>query len=325
MLVEGKWQEKWHPYQASDGKGGFIRQSSGFRNWVTPDGEPGPTGSGGFAAEAGRYVLYVALTCPWASRTLMVRALKRLDDVIDVVVAAPVLTEQGWHFGEGPGATASSADAPRYVHELYTRALPTYTGRATVPVLWDRARNTIVNNESADIIRMLNRAFDRLGDSTVDLYPAELADDIDALNDEIYEDLNNGVYKAGFARSQAAYDAAVKRVFAALDRLELRLGGSGPFLFGERLTESDVRLMVTLVRFDAAYHGLFKCNLRRITDYPHLSRYLERVLALEGIGDTVNVEHIKAGYYSIVALNPSGIVPAGPVLPWTARTTAMLH
>lgn len=324
MLVEGKWQEKWQPYQVEDGKGGFVRQTSSMRDWVTPDGAPGPTGDGGFAAEAGRYVLYVALTCPWASRTLMARALKRLESVIDVVVATAVLTEQGWHFGDFPGATVPAPDMPRYMHELYTRAMPTYTGRATVPVLWDRKRNTIVNNESADIVRMLDRAFDHLTDSTVDLYPADLAEAIDTLNDELYENLNNGVYKAGFAKTQAAYDEAVTRVFATLDRLEIRLGASGRFLLGDRLTESDVRLFVTLVRFDTAYHGLFKCNLRRISDYSHLSGYLERMLELEGVANTVNVEHIKAGYYSIEALNPSRIIPAGPALSWTARTAGML-
>lgn len=325
MLIDGKWHEKWHPYQSADGQGRFVRQASSVRNWITPNGEPGPTGDGGFVAEAGRYVLYVALICPWASRTLMARALKGLEDAIDVVVAAPILTDQGWHFGDFPGATPPSPDIPNYLHELYTHAVPNYTGRATVPVLWDRQRGTMVNNESADIVRMLNHSFERVGANDLDLYPADLADAIDLLNNDLYANLNNGVYNAGFARSQGAYDEAVKRVFDALDRMEVRLSDSGRFLFGERVTESDLRLFVTLVRFDAAYHGLFKCNLRRLVDYPHLSRYLERLLALEGVAETVNLEHIKAGYYSIEALNPTRIVPAGPALSWRAGTAGALH
>lgn len=316
MLVNGTWTAKWDPVQAKDAAGRFIRQTSSFRNWITPDGAPGPTGTGGFAAEAGRYHLYVALICPWASRTLMVRKLKRLEDLISVSVVEPFLTDQGWGFGPYPGAGADPLHGARYLHELYTRADPRFTGRATVPVLWDKRTDTIVNNESADIVRMLGHAFDHLTGPTIDLYPADLAADIDALGAELYDRLNNGVYKAGFASSQAAYDEAVAGVFAMLDSLEARLADGRPWLFGERLTEADIRLFVTLVRFDAAYHGLFKCNLRRIADYPRLSAYVERMLAVPGIAETVDVDHIKQGYYSIRALNPSGIVPAGPVLPF---------
>lgn len=315
MLVNGKWSADWHPVQASDGKGGFVRQTSSFRNWVTPDGAPGPTGEGGFKAEPGRYHLYVALICPWASRTLIGRKLKRLDDVISVSVVEPALTGQGWRFGDHPGATRDWVNGATYLHEIYTRADPGISGRATVPVLWDRKRGTIVNNESADILRMMNTGFGDLADPSIDLYPAELAAEIEALNAAIYPRLNNGVYRAGFATTQAAYEEAFAGVFDMLDELEERLSDGRAYLTGERFTEADVRLFVTLVRFDAAYHGLFKCNLRRLADYPGLSAYLARILTLPGVRETVNMDHIKRGYYSIRALNPTGIVPLGPELP----------
>ncbi|MDE2445067.1 MAG: glutathione S-transferase family protein [Alphaproteobacteria bacterium] len=304
--------ENWQPVQAKDKDGRFVRQQSSFRNWITEDGSAGPTGDAGFKAEAGRYHLYVALICPWASRTLMARKLKKLDDVISVDVVEPVLTEQGWKFGDFPGAGRDRLNGVTFMHEIYTHADPHYTGRATVPVLFDKQRNTIVNNESADIVRMLNSSFGAFAGESLDLYPADLASQIDALNEHIYHTLNNGVYKAGFASSQQAYEEACIAVFKTLDELENRLGSDGPFLFGECLTESDIRLFVTLVRFDAAYHGLFKCNLRRIADYPRLSDYMKRILAIDGIAATVNMQHIKAGYYSIKALNPNGIVPLGP-------------
>lgn len=315
MLVNGKWTADWHPVQATDDKGGFVRQVSGLRNWITPDGAAGPTGEGGFKAEAGRYHLYVALICPWASRTLIARVLKGLEQLVSVSVVAPELTDQGWRFGGYPGADLDSLNGASYMHEIYTRADPHYTGRATVPVLWDKQRQTIVNNESADILRMLNSGFGELADPGFDLYPQDLRAEIDALNERIYPRLNNGVYRAGFATTQGAYEEAFADVFGMLDELETLLEGQGPFLFGERLTETDVRLFVTLVRFDAAYHGLFKCNLRRLKDYPALSAYLARMLAIPGIREMVSIEHIKRGYYSIKALNPNGIVPAGPDLP----------
>lgn len=315
MLVNGKWTADWHPVQATDDKGGFVRQVSGLRNWITPDGAAGPTGEGGFKAEAGRYHLYVALICPWASRTLIARVLKGLEQLVSVSVVAPELTDQGWRFGGYPGADLDSLNGASYMHEIYTRADPHYTGRATVPVLWDKQRQTIVNNESADILRMLNSGFGELADPGFDLYPQDLRAEIDALNERIYPRLNNGVYRAGFATTQGAYEEAFADVFGMLDELETLLEGQGPFLFGERLSETDVRLFVTLVRFDAAYHGLFKCNLRRLKDYPALSAYLARMLAIPGIRETVSIEHIKRGYYSIKALNPNGIVPAGPDLP----------
>lgn len=314
MLIEGKWTEDWQPVQATDAKGGFVRQISSFRNWVTPDGAPGPTGTGGFAAEAGRFHLYVALICPWAHRTLIARKLKGLEGAISISVVEPALTPQGWRFAEG----ADAVNGAGYMHQIYTAADPVFTGRATVPVLWDKATGTIVSNESADILQMFNRGFGALA-SGPDLRPDDLTDQIEALNDFIYPRLNNGVYRAGFATTQVAYDEAVAEVFQALDALEERLSDGRNWLLGDRFTETDIRAFVTLVRFDVAYHGLFKCNLRRIADYPLLSGYLRRVLALPGVAGTVNLDHIKRGYYSIGKLNPTGIVPAGPVLDWATR------
>ncbi len=316
MLVDGKWSANWQPVQAKDAKGGFVRQESGFRNWITPDGSPGPSGTGGFKAEAGRYHLYVALICPWASRTLIARKLKGLEAVVSLDVVEPALTDEGWRFGSYPGSGPDTVNGATYLHEIYTRADPHYTGRATVPVLWDRERGTIVSNESAEIVRMFNSGFGALARGDMDLYPAPLRAEIDALNARIYPRLNNGVYRAGFATTQVAYEEAFAEVFAMLDELEARLAAGGPFLTGAALTEADIRLFVTLVRFDAAYNGLFKCNLRRLLDYPALSAYLARIIAVPGVRETVNMDHIKRGYYSIAALNPNGIVPLGPDLPW---------
>ncbi|QGY30938.1 glutathione S-transferase family protein [Pantoea cypripedii] len=306
MLVNGKWSAEWHPVQATDKQGGFVRQTSSFRHWISSDG------STGFAAEPDRYHLYVALICPWASRTLIARSLKGLEQVISVSVVEPQLGEQGWHFGDYPGANRDTLNNAEYLHELYTRAAADFTGRATVPVLWDKKTQTIVNNESADILRMLNSGFGSLADNSIDLYPADLQSEIDALNESIYPRLNNGVYRTGFATTQISYQQAFHDVFSQLDELEERLSDGRTFLLGEQLTEADIRLFVTLIRFDAAYHGLFKCNLRRLRDYPQLNRYLKSMLAVSGVRQTVNIDHIKQGYYSIKALNPNGIVPAGP-------------
>lgn len=311
MLVDGKWTADWQPVQAKDEKGGFVRQISGFRNWVTPDGAPGPTGEGGFAAEPDRYHLYVAYICPWASRTLIGRSLKGLKDVIGVSVVEPALTREGWRFGDYPGSTPDTVNGVTYMHELYTRADPHFTGRATVPVLWDKKRATIVNNESADILRMMNDGFGAFASSELDLYPEAYRAAIDAFNERIYPSLNNGVYRAGFATTQLAYEEAFLEVFATLDRVDGELGDRR-FLFVDHPTEADIRLFVTLVRFDAAYHGLFKCNLRRIADYPRLRRFVRQMYDWPGIAETVNLDHIKRGYYSIASLNPSGIVPVGP-------------
>ncbi len=314
MLIDGKWTADWHPVQATDTKGGFVRQVSSFRNWVTPDGAPGPAGRGGFEAEAGRYHLYAALICPWASRTLIARKLKRLEDAVSVTIVEPRITGQGWRFGDDyPGAGRDTLNGATYLHELYSRANPHFTGRATVPVLWDIKTGAIVSNESADIVRMFNSGFGVLAKSSVDLYPEVLRPEIDRWNARIYPSLNNGVYRAGFATTQAAYEEAYHGVFALLDELEQHLE-SRKFLVAGRLTEGDIRLFVTLVRFDVAYYGLFKCNRKRIADYPALTAYLSRMLATPEIRETVNIDHIKQGYYSIRALNPSGIVPLGPQL-----------
>lgn len=312
MLVKGVWQENWQPIQAKDEVGRFIRQTSSFRHWITPDGAPGPTGKGGFKAEADRYHLYVGYICPWASRTLMVRTLKGLQDIVGVTVVNPRLTDQGWQFGGYPGADEDTLYGARYIHELYALADPQVSGRATVPVLWDKQSQTIVNNESADIVRMLNSAFVELVDEGPNLYPGDLAGEIETLNEHLYTHLNNGVYQAGFASTQQAYEEAFEQVFTVLDELELRLSDGRTWLFGDHLTETDIRLFVTLVRFDAAYHGLFKCNRNTLRSMPGVHAYMHRVLALKGIADTVNIDHIKAGYYSIQTLNPSGIVPHGP-------------
>ncbi|MGP9790940.1 glutathione S-transferase family protein [Roseinatronobacter sp. NSM] len=322
MLMNGKWVADWQPVQAKDEKGGFVRQTSNFRNWITPDGSAGPTGEGGFAAERDRYHLYVALICPWASRTLIGRKLKKLEDVVSVSVVEPALTDEGWRFGDYPGSDYDKLNGATHLHEIYTRADPAISGRATVPVLWDKKRGTIVNNESADILRMLNSGFGELADDTFDLYPENLREEIDALNARVYPKLNNGVYRAGFATTQVAYEEAFDDVFTMLDELEHRLGDGRSYLFGGQLTEADVRLFVTLVRFDVAYHGLFKCNLRRIADYPALSAYQARILAIPGVRETVSIDHIKRGYYSIKALNPASIVPVGPELPAALMDTA---
>ncbi len=315
MLLDGKWTDAWQPVQAIDAKGGFVRQASSFRDWVTPDAAAGPTGRGGYRAVKGRYHLYAAFPCPWATRVLIARKLKRLEDVVSVAMVEPAMTDQGWRFGDYPGADRDAVSGATYLHEIYSRADPHFTGRATVPALWDKERRTIVNDESADLLRMFNSGFGALADGTVDLYPEDLRAEINALNDAVYPSFNNGVYRAGFATTQEAYEEAFAAVFAMLGTLERRLA-AGPYLFGERLTESDVRVFVTLARFDVAYHVQFKCNLRRIADYPNLSAYLARLIGLPAFRDTFRLDHIKHGYYSIKSLNPNNIVPLGPELRW---------
>ncbi len=308
MLVDGQWTEDWQPVQESDEDGRFIRQRSSFRSRI---------GSGDFAAEAGRYRLYVAYICPWACRTLIALRLKGLEGIIDTCVVDPRLSGQGWRFTGQMGSDLDDLNGASYMHQIYTRADPRYTGRATVPVLWDARRDTIVNNESADILRILDRDFAGLANDTVSLRPDALEAQIEAWNLRLYEDFNNGVYQAGFATSQAAYEEAVAKVFASLARLEARLGEAN-WLVGDQLTETDIRAFVTLVRFDLAYHGLFKCNLHPLSHYPRVIAYLQRLLAIPAFAASVRPDHIKAGYYSIAALNPSGIVPAGPELDYLA-------
>ena len=306
-LAEGCWVAADRPT-----KGAFIRGDTQFRNWITPDGAAGPSGSGGFKAEANRYHLYVSLACPWASRTLILRALKGLETMIGLSVTHWLMGENGWTFAPGEGVIPDTVNGVEFLHELYTRADPRYSGRVTVPALWDKQRGTIVNNESSEIIRMFNSAFDEAGATPGDYYAKPLRDEIDRLNARIYDTINNGVYKAGFAGTQEAYEATVLPLFESLDWLEERLS-QGRFLVGDKPTEADWRLFTTLVRFDAVYHGHFKCNIRRLVDYLSLWAYTRDLYQWPGIARTVNLAHIKRHYYmSHRHINPTGIVPVGP-------------
>jgi glutathionyl-hydroquinone reductase len=313
QLVEGKWVGTEYAPRAEDGE--FVRAESTFRDWVTADG------SSDFKAEPGRYHLYVCLACPWAHRTLIFRSLKGLEDVISVSVVHPHMAEDGWVFADGDGYTVDAVNGFREMYRIYTLARPDFTGIVTVPVLWDRRERTIVNNESSDIIRMLNSAFDQWGRADLDYYPRELRSRIDAVNAFVYENVNNGVYRVGFARTQEAYEAAYDRLFAALDELEDRLG-QRTFLVGTALTEADWRLFTTLVRFDTVYYSHFKCNRRRLVDYPNLWAHTRTLYRFPGIAATVNFAHIKEHYYrSHPGLNPSGIVPKGPEIDFDALLT----
>ena len=304
LLVNGQWQDQWYDTDASGGE--FVREQSRFRNWITADGGAGPDGEGGFAAEKDRYHLFVSLACPWAHRTLIFRVLKGLEDYISVSVVDPLMLENGWEFGEG-----ETLYGLRYLHQLYTRAHPQCSGRVTVPVLWDKQHEMIVSNESSEIIRMFNSAFDGLTGNGDDYYPEPLREEIDALNAKIYPTINNGVYRAGFATSQEAYERAYRELFAALDDID-QLLGARRYLTGSRITEADWRLFTTLVRFDAVYFGHFKTNQRRIADYPNLSAYLRDLYQVPGVAGTVNMAHIKRHYYgSHRGINPTGIVPLG--------------
>lgn len=315
LLIDGVWHDQW--YDTDSTKGRFVRQSSQFRNWVTVDGSPGITGEGGFKAESDRYHLYVSYACPWAHRTLIFRKLKGLESVVSLSVVNWYMGEHGWTFTPGPGVTGDPLYQSQYLHQIYTKANPEYTGRVTVPVLWDKQKETIVSNESSEIIRMFNSAFTEVGANDEDYYPEALREEINQLNDRIYDTVNNGVYKAGFATTQEAYVEAVKPLFDTLDWLEDRLA-TREYLTGEKPTEADWRLFTTLVRFDAVYVGHFKCNLRRIVDYPHLWSYLRRLYNTPGVGETVNFQHIKGHYYeSHTTINPTGIVPLGPEIDWT--------
>jgi putative glutathione S-transferase len=311
LLINGIWQE--HEAEAAP-EGHFERKETAFRNWVTPDGRPGPSGTDGFGAMAGRYHLYVSLACPWAHRTLIMRALKGLEAIIPVSVTHWLMGDQGWTFAGGERVVPDPLYNSRYIHELYTRADGEYTGRASVPVLWDQHTQTIVNNESAEIIRMLGSAFDAVGARPGDFYPRPLRGEIDDVNLRVYDTLNNGVYKAGFATTQAAYEKAVEPLFDTLDWLEDRLSHSR-FVCGDTLTEADIRLFTTLVRFDAVYYGHFKCNVRRIVDYRNLWAYTRDIFQFPGVAATVDLGHIKRHYYmSHRRINPTGIVPVGPAL-----------
>jgi len=304
MLVNGQWTNNWQPLQAKDKDGGFVRQPSSFRHSINAN-KNNP-----YQPQAGRYHLYVAAICPWANRTLIARNLKGLDEVISISVVEPFLGDQGWKFGDYPGSSRDEINNADYLHQLYTQADPCYTGRATVPVLWDKHTGTIVNNESADILRIFNTGFGEQADTRVDLYPSTLRSEIDEVNQRLYNRFNNGVYRAGFATTQLAYEDAVKDVFNSLDWLEARLENRST-LIADQLTEADIRAFVTLVRFEPAYYGLFKCNQAHLWQYKNVWHYLRSLYAIPGFQSTVNFEHIKQGYYSIKALNPNGIVPVG--------------
>jgi putative glutathione S-transferase len=315
LLVDGVWHDKW--YDTAESGGRFVRKESQFRHWVTPDGAPGPSGDGGFKAEPGRYHLYVSLACPWAHRALIFRSLKGLEEMIGVSVVHWLMRGEGWTFADGPGVVPDTINGAERLYEIYAKAQPGYTGRVTVPVLWDRERGTIVNNESSEIIRMLNTAFDGVGAKPGDYYPQALRAEIDEVNARVYATLNNGVYRSGFATTQEAYEEAVNPLFDTLDWLEARLSDGRPYLCGETLTEADWRLFTTLVRFDPVYVGHFKCNRRRIADYPRLSAYTKRLYEHPGVAETVDFGHIKRHYYeSHRQINPTGIVPVGPDLPF---------
>ncbi|WON74273.1 glutathione S-transferase family protein [Nitrosospira sp. Is2] len=312
LLIEGKWVDEWYDTSATGGR--FVRTDAQFRNWITADGSAGPTGEAGFRAEAGRYHLYVSLACPWAHRTLIFRVLKGLERMIGVSVVSPYMGENGWTFEEAPGVIPDPIHHARNLYEIYCRAKPDYSGRVTVPVLWDRQRDTIVNNESSEIIRMLNSAFDGIGALPGDYAPEALLPQIDEINARIYDAVNNGVYKAGFATSQRVYELAVTALFDCLDELEQRLSRQR-YLLGERITEADWRLFTTLIRFDSVYCGHFKCNLRRLVDYPNLWGFTRELYQWPGVAATVDFGHIKEHYYrSHPTINPNGIVPAGPIL-----------
>lgn len=304
LLVDGVWHDEWYNTEDNDGK--FIREDAQFRDWISKDGK--------FQPEAGRYHLYVCLACPWASRCLMMRKLKGLEEIISLSVVNPVMLEHGWTFEDGPGVIADPIIDADYMHEIYTHVDPTYSGRVTVPVLYDKKTDTIVNNESSDIIRMMNTAFDEIGATPGDYYPADLRDEIDDINDYVYDHVNNGVYKAGFATEQQVYEKEAQNVDDALAKLNDRLEHQD-YLVGDQLTEADIRLFTTLIRFEHVYFGHFKCNLHHLTEYPHLWEYTKRIYNYENLSDTVDFDHIQTHYYkSHTMINPNQIIPAGPDL-----------
>ena len=316
LLVDGKWQDKWYDTKSTNGQ--FVRKAPQFRNWITNDGAPGPTGTGGFKAESGRYHLYVSNACPWAHRTLIFRVLKGLEDMVSLSVVNWLMGADGWTFEEGPGVVPDTVNDAKFMHQIYTAAQHDYSGRVTVPVLWDKKTGTIVSNESSEIIRMFNTAFDDVGASQGDYYPHAKRSQIDALNERIYQTVNNGVYRAGFATTQPAYEAAITPLFETLDWLEDLLS-SQRYLTGDDVTEADWRLFTTLVRFDAVYVGHFKCNLRNISDYPNLWAYLRDLYQHPGVAETVHMDHIKNHYYaSHETINPTRIVPVGPAIDFMA-------
>jgi putative glutathione S-transferase len=317
LLVDGVWRDDSFDKARMEG-GRFNRPTTKFRNWVTPDGSPGPSGDGGFPAEAGRYHLYVSLACPWAHRTIIFRHLKKLESIISMSVTSWYMGDDGWTFNTKEGSSGDTVNGAGRLSDIYLRADAKYTGRVTVPVLWDKKQRTIVSNESSEIIRMLNSAFADLTNERTDYYPPDLRSEIEAVNDLVYANVNNGVYRAGFATVQSAYEEAFRSVFSTLGDLERRLSRQR-YVAGARLTEADWRLFPTLIRFDAVYYSHFKCNLRRIGDYENLSNYLRDLYQVPGVDETVSIDHIKRHYYSSQRkVNPTGIVPLGPELDFTA-------
>ena len=303
MLIDGKWQDVW--YDTSKSEGRFVRENARFRHWITPDGSAGPEGDGGFAAEPGRYHLYVSLACPWAHRTLIVRALKGLESLIDVSVVSPIMLDKGWTYNATEGSTGDQVNNHDYHYQVYTTAQPGYSGRVTVPVLWDKQQQCIVNNESSEIIRMFNHAFNGITGNQRDFYPVALRAQIDRWNDRIYPAVNNGVYRAGFATTQQAYEEAYHELFSELDHIDQHLADNR-YLLGETLTEADIRLFTTLIRFDAVYHGHFKCNRQRLEDFSNIPAYVRDIYQLHGVADTVDFDHIKTHYYaSHHTINPT--------------------
>ena len=316
LLQNGQWVDQWYDTESTGGR--FVRKLPQFRSWITADGSAGPTGDAGFNAEAGRYHLYVSHACPWAHRTLIFRSLKGLEEMISVSVVHWFMADKGWTFQAGEGVVPDTINNAEFVHQIYTAAMSDYSGRVTVPVLWDKKNNTIVSNESPEIIRMFNSAFDNVGAKAADYYPQALRAEIDSLNERIYESVNNGVYKCGFATTQEAYEEALHPLFDTLDWLDQRLS-TQRYLTGNTITEADWRLFTTLVRFDPVYVGHFKCNIRRIADYENLSEYVRDLYQQPGIAETVNMQHIKQHYYaSHESVNPSRIVPVGPEIDFAA-------
>ncbi len=315
LLVDGVWHDEWYDTKSTGGR--FIRTDSQFRHWVTADGSAGPTGEAGFKAEKGRYHLYLSYACPWAHRTLIIRHLKGLEDFISVSFVNPYMLEKGWTFEDYPGVIGDPIHHAKYLYEVYLAADSNYSGRVTVPVLWDKQTETIVNNESSEIIRMLNSAFDEIGAKPGNYSPEEWLEEIDKMNELVYDNVNNGVYKAGFATEQSVYEEEVTRLFETLDKLELHLEDR-TYLVGNQLTEADIRLWTTLIRFDPVYFGHFKCNIRPLVDYPNLWYFTRMMYNLEGIAETVNMDHIQHHYYgSHPTINPNGIVPVGPELDYS--------
>ncbi|WP_299776235.1 glutathione S-transferase family protein [uncultured Pseudoteredinibacter sp.] len=310
LLIEGQWHDRWYDTEGNDGH--FQREEAQLRNWITADGQEGPNGALGFKAEAGRYHLYVSLACPWAHRTLIFRKLKNLEEYVSVSVVSPDMLDQGWSFNSAEGSSGDDLFGAKQLHEIYTRNKSDYSGRVTVPLLWDKLTGSVVSNESSEIIRMFNSAFNELSGNQDDYYPKELAAEIDEINSWVYQDINNGVYRSGFATSQKAYQESYDRLFSALDGVEEILSAQR-YLVGKQISEADWRLFTTLIRFDAVYHGHFKCNRQRLEDFPNISNYVRELYQWPGIAETVDFYHIKRHYYySHDMINPSRVVPAGP-------------